>query len=61
MAHESSTDEVTFAVIGDYGKDNNAELAVSKLLKDQFQPDFIVTVGDNTYGRNLTPDTARGN
>ena len=39
----------TFAVIGDYGVDNGDELAVSNLVKSQ-NPEFILTVGDNTYG-----------
>ena len=59
MAHGSSMDGVTFAVIGDYGKDNAAELAVSNLVKDQLHPDFVVTVGDNTYG-SINIDTAIG-
>lgn len=48
----------TFAVIGDYGVNNGDELAVSKLVKSQ-NPDFIVTVGDNTYG-SRSPDDAIG-
>lgn len=49
---------VTFAVIGDYGIDNSDERAVSNLVKSH-NPDFIVTVGDNTYG-SQTLDTAIG-
>lgn len=37
-----------FAVIGDYGKDGTPELNVSQLVKS-WNPDFIVTVGDNNY------------
>lgn len=38
----------TFAVIGDFGKDNQNELDVSLLVKS-WNPEFIVTVGDNNY------------
>jgi tartrate-resistant acid phosphatase type 5 len=37
-----------FAVIGDYGMANAAELAVANLVKS-WNPDFIITVGDNNY------------
>jgi hypothetical protein len=48
----------TFAVIGDYGVDNGDELAVSNLVNSQ-NPEFILTVGDNTYG-SRTQDNAIG-
>jgi Ca2+-binding RTX toxin-like protein len=51
-------DEVTFAVIGDYGINDSNERAVSRLVKSA-NPEFIVTTGDNTYGSN-TPDSAIG-
>jgi tartrate-resistant acid phosphatase type 5 len=35
-----------FAVIGDYGEDDGNELAVANLVKS-WNPDFIITVGDN--------------
>ena len=38
----------TFGVIGDYGVNNIAELEVSNLIKT-WNPDFIITVGDNNY------------
>ncbi|HZP12027.1 MAG TPA: metallophosphoesterase [Nevskiaceae bacterium] len=41
-------DRVRFAVIGDYGSDDDSEKAVAKLVKG-WQPDFIITVGDNSY------------
>ncbi len=46
-----------FAIIGDYGADNENELAVSNLVK-KWKPDFIITVGDNNYekGEALTID-----
>ncbi len=39
-----------FAIIGDYGVDNSNELEVSQLVKN-WNPEFILTVGDNNYGR----------
>jgi tartrate-resistant acid phosphatase type 5 len=41
--------EVRFAIIGDYGVDNANQLAVANLVKTNFQPQFVVTVGDNNY------------
>jgi hypothetical protein len=35
-------------VIGDYGQGDQAELDVANLVKS-WQPDFVVTVGDNNY------------
>ena len=40
--------EVRFAVIGDYGMDNSAEADVGALIQG-WQPDFIITTGDNNY------------
>ncbi|MBI3308068.1 MAG: metallophosphoesterase [Candidatus Melainabacteria bacterium] len=37
-----------FAVIGDYGIDKEPELKVATLVKN-WNPDFIITVGDNNY------------
>jgi tartrate-resistant acid phosphatase type 5 len=39
---------VRFAVIGDYGEDNQGEKDVSELVKS-WQPDFVITTGDNNY------------
>jgi hypothetical protein len=39
---------VRFAVIGDYGQGNQAEADVAALVKS-WQPDFIITTGDNNY------------
>lgn len=39
---------VRFAVIGDYGVDNAAQQSVATRLAS-FSPEFITTVGDNTY------------
>ena len=40
---------VRFAVLGDFGVDDANELAVANLVKTNFRPEFIVTVGDNHY------------
>lgn len=40
--------ELRFAVIGDYGKNGENETAVVTMI-DSWQPDFIITVGDNNY------------
>jgi hypothetical protein len=40
--------EVQFAVIGDFGEAGRPEEDVAALI-DGWQPDFIVTVGDNNY------------
>lgn len=47
----------TFGVIGDYGDNNKAEQKVSNLIKG-WNPDFIITTGDNNYpeGDSLTID-----
>src|SRR5690349_14171177 len=37
-----------FAAIGDYGAANSNELAVANLIKS-WNPDFIITLGDNNY------------
>jgi hypothetical protein len=39
---------VVFAAIGDYGSGNQDEGDVAKLI-DSWQPDFIITMGDNNY------------
>ncbi|NJP05510.1 MAG: alkaline phosphatase [Chloroflexaceae bacterium] len=40
--------QARFAVIGDFGWSGDAEAAVASLVKS-WQPDFIVTTGDNNY------------
>lgn len=42
------TPTARFAVIGDYGLAGQAELDVANLIKS-WQPDFIITTGDNNY------------
>jgi hypothetical protein len=41
-----------FAVVGDFGSDNEDEAAVAALVKG-WNPDFIVTTGDNNYNFGL--------
>jgi tartrate-resistant acid phosphatase type 5 len=50
-----------FAVIGDFGVDTTDEIHVADLVK-RWQPDFIVTVGDNNYpnGEAATIDLTIG-
>ncbi len=47
---QSATDTLRFAVIGDYGSATQDELNVANLVKS-WQPDLIITVGDNNYPR----------
>ena len=51
------TTSVRFAVIGDFGSDNQPEADVAKLVKS-WNPHFVVTVGDNNYpdGSSTTID-----
>jgi tartrate-resistant acid phosphatase type 5 len=42
------------AIIGDFGSDNSDELAVADRLKS-YDPDYMVTVGDNNYLLGFTP------
>jgi len=46
-ATESGT--VTFAAFGDYGSNSSNEQAVTTLVNG-WNPDFIITTGDNSYG-----------
>lgn len=47
-AAHAQSDRIVFAVIGDYGLAGQPLLDVSNLVKS-WNPDFIVTVGDNNY------------
>jgi tartrate-resistant acid phosphatase type 5 len=44
----TSVNKISFAVIGDYGEDNQGEKDVAAMIKG-WNPDFIITVGDNNY------------
>jgi hypothetical protein len=44
----SPTDVLRFAVIGDYGANSSAEGRVAGLV-DGWNPDFVITTGDNNY------------
>ncbi|MCB0119599.1 MAG: metallophosphoesterase, partial [Anaerolineales bacterium] len=45
---KAQSDQIIFAVIGDFGLAGQPLLDVSNLIKS-WSPDFIVTVGDNNY------------
>jgi Calcineurin-like phosphoesterase len=47
-APSSPRAQVTFGVIGDYASGNDHEYAVGRMLAAQ-RPDFLLTVGDNSY------------
>src|SRR5882672_3673404 len=61
IAHAQS-DTVRFAVIGDFGLNNSTERDVADLVKS-WNPDFVITVGDNNYpyGAASTIDANIGN
>ncbi|MCK4989317.1 MAG: metallophosphoesterase [Bacteroidales bacterium] len=44
----TEADSIVFAVIGDYGKAGEPEEKVANLVKS-WNPDFIITTGDNNY------------
>ncbi len=52
-----SGETIRFAVIGDFGSDNKKEANVAALVKS-WNPDFVITTGDNNYqkGRAKTID-----
>jgi hypothetical protein len=58
---DSCAGDMAFAVIGDYGSAGQPEAAVAALVKS-WQPEFIVTVGDNNYpdGAGATIDANIG-
>jgi tartrate-resistant acid phosphatase type 5 len=46
-------DSIVFAVVGDYGHSGDPEKKVSELVKS-WNPDFILTTGDNNYYKGLS-------
>lgn len=58
-ASKQSAGTVDFAVIGDFGRAGTQEQEVADLVKS-WQPDFIVTTGDNNYPDGLA-ETIDGN
>jgi hypothetical protein len=54
-----SGSEVVFAMVGDFGVDNEAENRVATLIKS-WNPAFVVTLGDNNYGRARAIDREIG-
>jgi tartrate-resistant acid phosphatase type 5 len=49
---------MTFAIIGDFGSGNTDELAVRDLV-NSMHPQFVVTVGDNSYDDDIQGALAR--
>ena len=49
MPAAHAADPITFAVIGDFGDNSAAEASVANMVNG-WNPDFIVTTGDNRYG-----------
>jgi hypothetical protein len=52
VAQAASAATTRFAVIGDYGQSSNTQIVANRLLGTN--PDFICTVGDNTYNTAAT-------
>ncbi len=50
LSHPHHQSRIKFAVIGDYGTKSEGTTAVSNLVKS-WDPDFILTTGDNNYGK----------
>ena len=48
--HPPTSNQVRFAVIGDFGSGSAYEKAVAEEIM-RWRPDFIITAGDNRYGR----------
>ncbi len=48
--HPQTSNQVRFAVVGDFGSGSPYEQAVAEEIK-RWRPDFIITAGDNRYGR----------
>jgi hypothetical protein len=48
QATATTSSRVVFAAIGDYGSGNKDEGDVAKLI-ESWQPEFIITLGDNNY------------
>ncbi len=46
---------IRFVAFGDYGDNSSAEAAVAALV-NSLNPDFIITLGDNSYGSNNIDD-----
>src|SRR5882724_11291597 len=48
VSAQAQSATIRFAVTGDYGDDTTAERDVANLVKS-WNPDFVITVGDNNY------------
>lgn len=56
---ENKSTSVKFAVIGDYGTTSEGSQKVSNLIKS-WDPEFIITTGDNHYGKPENIDQTIG-
>lgn len=54
-AFAQSSNTITFAAIGDFGEDNSDHTRVARLIKS-WNPDLIITMGDNRYGNSTFDD-----
>ena len=55
VAWSGHADTVRFAAIGDYGRARQAEADVAALVSS-WNPDFVITLGDNNYPDGLAED-----
>ncbi len=51
----SQAQTIRFAAFGDYGVNNSREQAVADLV-DSWNPDFVITTGDNSYSSTAIDD-----
>ena len=54
----SSAQTTTFAVIGDFGSDDDHEQTVADMV-NSWNPSYIITVGDNSYNGNYSDDVGK--
>lgn len=57
---ETTAEQLTFAIVGDYGWGTQPETDVSAMIKS-WNPAFIATVGDNVYGLSPSMTLAQAN
>ena len=60
LATGAGAESRRLAIVGDYGVDDANERAVANLVITNFQPEFIVTAGDNNYLGGANIDRAIG-
>ena len=52
---QAASDSIRFAAIGDYGRADPDEARVAAMI-DGWAPEFVITMGDNSYGNNDIDD-----